>query len=76
MTTDVQLVVNHLLAAVWNGTIMLPMTFGLGVVAGWSVCQWRDNHIGAVVGAGVALAAFVWLTWVWYRTRGLMHKPD
>ena len=73
MTSDVQLVLNHLRAAIWNGIIMLPMTFALGGIAAWSVCQWHDNHIGAVTGAGVAIAACVWLTWTWYRTRGLMH---
>ena len=77
MTSPLELAFNHLQAALRNGLILFPMMFGLGAIAAWGlISRWQQSPAAALLIAGVSVASGTWLTWTWFRSRGLMHAPD
>ncbi|HEX5387129.1 MAG TPA: hypothetical protein VFW66_10540 [Gemmatimonadales bacterium] len=72
--TAISLALNHLRAAIRNTLILLPVAFFQGMIAAWALSQWRITHAGAFMGLIIAAGAMIWMTWTYYRTRGLMHR--
>jgi len=72
-TTDIEPILNHLRAAVRNGVILLPTVFFIGALTGWALAAWPRTHVGAIAGTLFGLVTCTWVTWAFYRTRGLMH---
>jgi hypothetical protein len=72
--SDLQLLANHLRAAVGNALIVIAGVFVLGVISGSGISKWSHSKVESVftVSLGFGLAAFTWL--IYYRTNGLMHK--
>ncbi len=70
---DVVPILNHLRAAIRNGVILLPTVFVIGALTGWAFAAWHRTHLGAILGTLFGLLATTWVTWAFYKTRGLMH---
>jgi hypothetical protein len=71
---ETSLAVNHLRAAVRNALILMPTVFFIGVLTGWALSHYNRAPNGALVGSLVGLGFLIWLTRLYYLTRGLLHQ--
>jgi hypothetical protein len=70
---DIGPVLNHLRLAIRNGVILIPTAFVHGLVVAWGISKWPETRLGASFVVALGTVLVVWLTWAYYRTRGLMH---
>lgn len=63
----------HLQVALRNALILFPTTFVIGVLSGWAISHVREALIGAIIGLLIGCGFTVWICWMYYTTRGVLH---
>jgi amino acid permease len=64
---------NHLRVAIRNALLLFPLMFFMGALTGWALAHVNRAGIGAAVGALIGVAFALWITRMYYATRGLLH---
>jgi hypothetical protein len=64
----------HIRIATRNAIVLLVVTFIVGGLVGWALCQWRRAPVGAGVGAVIGVGFLLWFCRMSYVTRGLLHR--
>lgn len=72
---NLELMTNHLRAAIRSTVILLPTVFLIGVVVGWGISLWNTDPVSSILLLGFGTLTTLWLTWLYRRTNGLLHSP-
>lgn len=68
-----QPILNHLRTAIRNGASVIAASYLVGLIGGLALSQWADTRVGSVGGFFMSAAMAGYLTWAYYKTRGLLH---